>query len=52
MESYGWLSEGLFSGIVLALLVWQWLSIRRTIARRRKHEAYEREALRKPPDPV
>jgi hypothetical protein len=47
MESYGWLSEGLFSGIILALAVWQWLSVRRLIARRK---ARERDALRKPPD--
>jgi uncharacterized membrane protein YidH (DUF202 family) len=47
MESYGWLSEALFSGIILALAVWQWLSVRRLIARRKDRE---REALRKPPD--
>jgi len=39
---YGWLSEALVSGILLAVLIWQWISVRRTIARRR-----EREALRK-----
>lgn len=43
--SYGWLSEALFSGILLVLLVWQWFSVRRTIARRK-----EREALRKDSD--
>ena len=48
MESYGWLSEGLFSGIILALAIWQWLSVRRVIARRREREA--RDALKKPPD--
>jgi hypothetical protein len=48
MQSYGWLSEALFSGIFLALAIWQWLSVRRVIARRRAREA----ALRKPPDDV
>ena len=42
---YGWLSEALVSGILLALLIWQWVSVRRTIARRK-----QREALRKDPD--
>lgn len=47
MESYGWLSEGLFSFVVLGLAVWRWISVRRALARRK---AREREALRPPSD--
>ena len=42
---YGWLSEALFSGILLGLLIWQWISVRRAIARRKQAEA-----RRKDPD--
>ena len=47
MESYGWLSEGLFSFVVRGLAVWRWISVRRALARRK---AREREALRPPSD--
>jgi hypothetical protein len=43
--AHGWLGEALFSGVVLGLAVWQWVSVRRVIAARRK-----REALRPPPE--
>jgi heme exporter protein D len=42
---YGWLSEALFSGVLLVLLIWQWVCVRRAIARRK-----QREALRKDGD--
>ena len=47
MESYGWLGDGLLSFVVLGFAIWQWVSIRRTIAQRK---ARERETLRGPPD--